>query len=48
MKANRIVPSIAVAASLCAAASAHAGEARNVILMIADGAGPTTWLAANQ
>lgn len=30
------------------APDAHAQRAKNVILMISDGAGPTTWLAANQ
>lgn len=51
----RILLSLFVAASLVApplaqagATLAQVGEARNVILMIADGAGPTTWLAANQ
>lgn len=48
MRNIALLRSIALAASLCAAASSHAGQARNVILMIADGAGPTTWLAANQ
>jgi len=40
--------SLLVAISLIAPPSVHAGYARNVILMIADGAGPSTWLAANQ
>lgn len=35
-------------AALAALPAASAQQARNVILMIADGAGPTTWLAANQ
>ena len=51
---TRHVPRRLLGASLvvlAATASAGAGDAptaRNVILMIADGAGPTTWVAANQ
>lgn len=36
------------AAALCTSAVSFAESPRNVILMISDGAGPTTWLAANQ
>ncbi len=48
MRSIRILSSLALAAGLLGANGTHAGDARNIILMIADGAGPTTWLAANQ
>lgn len=48
MNTPRILLSLLAAAGFATAPLAQAGDARNVILMIADGAGPTTWLAANQ
>ena len=48
MNIPRILLSALVAAGLAAPPLAQAGDARNVILMIADGAGPSTWLAASQ
>lgn len=44
----RMLLALFLAVSLVAPPLAQAGDARNVVLMIADGAGPTTWLAANQ
>lgn len=40
--------SLLLAATLLSSPMATFAQAKNVILMIADGAGPTTWLAANQ
>jgi len=48
MNTPRILLSLLAAAGFATAPLVQAGDARNVILMIADGAGPTTWLAANQ
>ncbi len=48
MATRRILPSLILAAGMFVSPLAQAGDARNVILMIADGAGPSTWLAANQ
>jgi alkaline phosphatase len=45
---NNFTKLVALPLCLVAVAPAEAGTAKNVILMIADGAGPTTWLAANQ
>jgi len=48
MNTPRILLSAIVAVGVVTTPLAHGGDARNVILMIADGAGPSTWLAANQ
>lgn len=48
MHTSRLFFSLLVAVSLITPPSVYAGVARNAILMIADGAGPSTWLAANQ
>lgn len=48
MNTPRILLSAVVVVGLVAPPLAQAGDARNVILMIADGAGPSTWLAASQ